>query len=63
MTNALIMDKQRMPTMTNVLFRYCFRPGLLSDGQPVKRAYVVRIDPRFPSPDTSAEAAATPTSP
>lgn len=63
MTAALSIERQRIPTMTNVLFRYCLRPGLASLSQPAKRAYVVKIDPRLPSPETSAEAAATPTSP
>lgn len=49
--------------MTRVLFLYFFLPGLLSDIQPVNRAYVVRIDPKLPRPDTRADAAATPTSP
>lgn len=63
MTAALTMERQRMPTMTKVLFRYCCRPARASDGQPAKSAYVVKMDPRLPSPETKAAAAATPTSP
>lgn len=62
-TIELNMDRHRIPTMTRVLFLYCCFPGLLSATQPVKSAYVVKIEPRFPQPDTTADAAATPTSP
>ena len=63
MATALRMERHSIPTITSVLLRYCFLPGFASLSHPVNRAYVVRIEPRLPSPDTTADAAATPTSP
>ena len=62
MTAALKMLAHNMPIMTRLLFRYLCGPTA-SDGQPVYRAYVVKMLPRFPNPETRALAAATPTSP
>lgn len=62
MIMLLVMLMQRIPIMVKLLRRYWYGPAAASSGQPVYRAYVVVMLPRFPRPDTSAEAAATPTS-
>src|SRR5687768_5012349 len=56
------MLMQRIPIMVKLLRRYWCGPLTASSGHPVYNAYVVVILPRFPSPDTRADAAATPTS-
>lgn len=62
MAMLLAMLTQRIPIMVKLLRLYWCGPFAASSAHPVYKAYVVVMLPKFPSPETNAEAAATPTS-
>lgn len=62
--NALRILIPKIPTITRLLFRNFSRPAAFASSlHPSYSAYVVMIEPRLPHPETTADAAATPTSP